>query len=356
MKYKIYCIADIHFGKKDDIRLFNELQKFVEDIKKDKDANAIIICGDLFDRVVRMNEQASRLCINFVHMLNDISKERNVPFRILKGTKTHDFNQLVNFKALERNNINFRVIDTCQEEMLFADFSVLYIPEEYMNDSEEYYKDYFNKNYDAIFGHATFEFSGYTHGEDCTERPIKSAPTFNSKIMSTITRVGIFGHIHGRCSSNDIYYCGSYSRFGFGEPDDKGYIILTIDDKEYSVKYVNNELAPSYLSVYLEDIPGEDMVAKMQYIEELKNKVDFLRVLARNTSESDVTLMKQVMKNSDVKIEVKKKVETKKVQEEYQFIIERTMSEEETIQKFVEIKHGVTMNLDFIKNILSTSI
>ena len=105
-------IADIHFCKKDDEGLYARLKKyFIAKIEEEKDdLDYIVIAGDLFDRILKWNEIGSNIVLRFIEELIGLSIKYDFKIRILKGTKTHDFNQLNNFKYLESYSIHLHTI------------------------------------------------------------------------------------------------------------------------------------------------------------------------------------------------------------------------------------------------------
>jgi DNA repair exonuclease SbcCD nuclease subunit len=179
-------ISDIHFGDGDPVKLYEELDtEFFVYVKRiAKDLDLITMAGDLFHRKLSMNEISSKLVLKFVDKLLEICYENDIKLRFIKGTTTHDFNQLDNFKHHELN-FDFRIINTVECEEIFPDVYALYIPEEYMENPEEYYSEYLppadGAKYDIIVGHGTFDFVAFENQQQESERPIKNAPVFKYK-------------------------------------------------------------------------------------------------------------------------------------------------------------------------------
>lgn len=110
---KLVNISDIHIGKKDDIKLEKELKIFLDYVNdKYKEIDILTISGDLFDRVLTANEYGTVLAINFVKSLLEVTSKNDIPLRIIKGTRSHDFNQLDILKFLSKENKElFRIIE-----------------------------------------------------------------------------------------------------------------------------------------------------------------------------------------------------------------------------------------------------
>jgi DNA repair exonuclease SbcCD nuclease subunit len=362
---KLYglAIADIHFGKKDDVKLSEELQEhFIPKIEKEKhDIDYVIVSGDLFDRVLRMNEVGSNICIRFVSQLLDLSIKYDFKLRILKGTKTHDYNQLNNFKTFEAKHYpRFRIIDTVETEEIFEDIHFLYMPEEYMDNQEEYYKEFFEleegAKYDMIFFHGMFDFVGYVPDSE-SERHIKSAPTYNSdQIADLVYGKAIGGHIHTRHVYKDkIEYTSSFSRFAYGEDKPKGFLEVFYDPEtlECETVFIENTSAPMYITVNIEEIEGETLQDKLYIINGLKEEYGNVKVKAKNVTDEDVSAMKVLVANdNNVKLDIKRSDIEEKIDEEYVFIIEKRYPLPKTIQEYVRLKQDVTLDLATIEKIL----
>jgi DNA repair exonuclease SbcCD nuclease subunit len=356
-------IADIHFGKKDDVALYDELKKyFIPKVEKEGETlDYVIVSGDLFDRILKMNEVGSNLCIKFILELLDLALKFDFKIRILKGTKTHDFNQLNNFKSLETKHYpRFRVINTVEEEEIFPETFFLYLPEEYMDNPEEYYKPFFEleegTKYDMVFFHGTFDFVGYIPNIE-SERHIKNAPIFKAEqIADIVYGKAIGGHIHTRhVYQNKIEYTSSFTRFCFGEDKPKGFVEVFYNQEtlECNSKFIENEDAPAYITVNMEDLHGT-LEEKLVIISQLKEDYENIRIMAKDLSDEDVSAMKSIIsKDEDVKLDIKRKDIEDTVEEEFMFIINREYDLPNTIQRYLKIKLSKELPLDVINKAIS---
>lgn len=355
-KLHIIVISDIHFGRKDDKRLYEELQsEFIPHI--DENLDLLVIAGDLFDRVVKLNEMASIYVFKFIDQLYKLSKIYNFKIRLLQGTKTHDFNQLQNFRGYEDEDDRFGIAEEVCEEEIFEGLDVLYIPEEYVEDADEYYKEFFNNKYDMIFFHGTMDFAGFA-GHIKETKNIKQAPNFKSdKIASLVRSIAIGGHIHIKQSyNNKIYYTGSFSRFNFGESESKGFYYLTYDPttKNTAVKFIKNKLAPEYVTIKLSDVPG-NLEEKIKNIELLKEDYENIRIEVseeeKNSNETVVEAIKNLT-DDNVKLKVdnsfKENYDTR-----YDFILKKELSLEETIKKYVQMTKNKNLDVQIIKKLIT---
>ena len=373
------AIGDIHFGINESTRLFKELHQFTDYLKNDKEINFVVFTGDFFHRRLMANEPAVNYGISFFIDVFNIMKEReNGTIRMIQGTRTHDLNLPYNIfsKFQEDDSVNFRIIEKVEKESIDG-FNFLYIPEEYPQDSDEYYKPFREGKYDAIFGHGTWDFvamqSQIEHGN---RTDILSAPVFIWKDWKDcIDKNGfvLFGHIHGRNTlGKKIFYPGSFTRWNFGERSEKGFAVFEIEKElgetiSYNVKYINNTEAPVYEVFQLKDIVKDIEKASAddirQEIEKLLEKFDNIRLDVVSLSEEKVKILKEHYQNNpNVKLETRGRKtnqlkdtedeELNKEFEKYHYITKKQLPLPETVQRFCKEELNVELDLDTIKNIL----
>ena len=163
MNYKMLVVGDIHFGYYPPELLYKEFQLIIETIKEEA-PDAVIIAGDYYDTKLSMASAHSVYSIKAFSDLIKVCENMDIKVRQIKGTNSHDpENQLKNLAQIANSSkCDYKLFLTVDEEELFPGMSVLYIPEEYMEDSKEYYKDYFNKKYQLVFGHGMFEETNFS--------------------------------------------------------------------------------------------------------------------------------------------------------------------------------------------------
>jgi len=354
---KIAHIADVHWGAINPKKLYNDLKtEFVDYIKEIEDLDMIMILGDYFDKKIPLTDQSSILGIKFLNQLCSYTKKKNIEIRLIRGTKTHDFNQLDNFKSLESTFSNFRIINTVSEE-IFNGLKFLYVPEEYMNDQEEYYREFKNNTWDCVYGHGTWDVFAFQNQISESERMIKGSPVFMYNEWDPIVKYDIiFGHIHVKNDHKKLHYPGSFERWCYGEEKEKGFLIQTIDLKnEVSlIQTIKNTKATEYTTVTLSNMvnENEDLKDTISKIEALKKDNSNFRVkVSKDMSLEDLNILKETFSNENsIRIElqsVKEQVQ-EKVLEEYDFLGNDVS---ENIQAFIKEKFGKDISLDEINEI-----
>lgn len=245
---RILAIADLHIGAiKDGNYIYNVTTDIFEKELVVKHCDMVVFLGDYFDKLFRANDENVALAINIMTNLVNICKQRKIKIRMITGTESHDMHQYTLFNYhLSSKDIDMRVINTVTEETI-AGCKILYVPEEYMNDKHEFYKDtiYSGKKYDYIFGHGVIAEGMPMVNRSSSEKASseKKVPIFRSGALSSISKVTLFGHYHCYTDMGDnCYYVGSLFRWCFGEDITKGYMIIDND----KVEFIENEAAYEY--------------------------------------------------------------------------------------------------------------
>lgn len=375
MKYKGVMIADIHFGALPVERLYNELEIFLDFIEK-KSLDFIIILGDWFDKKINLNSKDAKYSTVFFERICQICIDNDIKLRIIQGTESHDNSQLEVLEILAKNKpVDFKVFYEVEEEELFPDFNVLYVPEEYINSIDEKYGKYMNKKYDMIFGHGMIQEVKFAALIQSSETTMKKAPIFKSKMLCDMCYGPIFfGHIHTKDIFNDrLYYVGSYSRWKFGEEEDKGfyYVKYENDTKEFEAKFIVNNKAMKYdtIEIYEKESGFYKLNTENQikYIQNLIKsfEYDFLRLqfYIPQGYENENLLINMVnesfgkYKNLKLDFKVNSKIKSKREVEEkinllldkYGFIFDNKIDTYTKINKFILEKYNKDISVEKIK-------
>lgn len=378
MLYKLLVIGDIHFGYYPAELLYKEFKLVINNITKDIDV--VFIAGDYFDNKLSLSSKHSIYAIKTFCDILDKCEQTNTKLRMIRGTASHDpENQLVNLSSIAKSSkVDFKLYLTVGEEELFPDFNVLYVPEEYMENKDEYYKEFFNKKYQCIIGHGMFEETNYVTNKTLN---MKKYPVFNSAFIEKICDGPIiFGHIHkSQKIRNRIMYTGSFTRSRYGEEEDKGFIISTYETENNSTdfKFIVNDKATKFDTVSILDtseIFSLLLNEQIQFIKDMIStyKKDKLRIKINIPKTYDntkvfidsVTTVFGNMENVDIVIMDNSKEETKQKTKEivdklmlkYNFIFDKSISYEEKIQQFIYNKKGEKIDLENIRKIINGNV
>lgn len=367
----IATLADVHFNAIKPDKIYKQLNEVFLNYLKNHQIDLIVIAGDFYHSIVSLNSYSAKLSMEFMNNLVSVAKHTGIKFiRIIKGTSSHDNNQLENFRIFEnRDDVNLKIFDVVSDENI-GDYRILYIPEEYMKNVDEFYSDYFCNIYDVIFGHGMFRETAFTASKQESAITLSKAPVFESARMCGIcTGPIIFGHIHTRCSIRDrITYVGSFSRWVYGEESPKGFLVTVLkDDGTFTNEFIENTLAERYDTITVTDVYKYTDNPE-RFVNEMKAFLkDHLRIIIVLTGEHDYAyvvsfLREYYSKKPEYKLQIVDKTEiTRQVEQEkriddlmekYKFIFDSNISRPEKISKFIKVRDKSDVSIDKIETIL----
>lgn len=363
-------IGDIHFGVPNvDPKLEYQILKeqFIDKISDMNILHAIFITGDLFDRRVMANSDTVYYTSLFIQELVEVAIRKQATILLLKGTDSHDSNQLKLFyHYLEDYRVDFRIVETIKFEII-NNVRILCIPELY--DVPEYTYDVVFK-YSGLYDQCVFH--GTVNGSVYGNNTIATARLFDIEDFKNCCGPIIGGHVHtGGCFSSHIYYTGSPIRYKFGEENPKGFLICVqdLDTHEY-ITHLEEIKSFRYDTILLDDLINTDPKDAIAYINSLKqNKgIDFLKVkFLQDLPDDFINIINSYYKNKkDVKIcfeyDKKSKVMKKNIEEldsmsEYNFILDKTLTEYDILTRYINIQKGYEyISVENLKKILEEDI
>ncbi len=290
--FNLIQFSDLHIGnkfitKRDIDELMNNIVKSITD-----DNTAILFTGDLLHHRVALDSEPASLAVDLLNRLDTL----DVPTVILQGTKSHDMNYMEVINSRIFKNIVF--IDSLSEITIVPKnhsdrpLSVLCVPEEYMDDMNDYYKDtvFSDKFYDVVMFHGTItdvaKFNSMIESQ-----PFKKAPLFKKSDFWKVTNIVIAGHIHEEQEyySGDKYlnYCGSWGRMNHGSESDKMMKVihtqlkddnsLVVEKVDNIINTVTNEFKTYIVSLISE--AGDILTISNQFDKKLVKKLSFSELL-----------------------------------------------------------------------------
>lgn len=377
----IATIADIHFGAMNPKRLYDELQLFLEEIENVPKIDLVVVAGDLFNNRLSVNGDHAKYCIKFCADLFKIAMNKSSKVIFLKGTESHDNDQLSMLYSMKNmTECDFEIIETVTDKEILPNLNVLFIPEEYMENKDEYYKDYFDKKYDFIFGHGLVDKALFIASIQESEFTRPNAPIFSADLLSDITHGSVyFGHVHKGMDYRKFRYVSSFSRWAFGESEAKGFYITTYDTDTKEIvkeKFIENILAPRYDTVKIfddsslfKDRPHVLVQNLLKFSED--HTRDNLRIEIHIPGDYEepnllVSLLNETFKQSRVKLKIvntlKAKVQEKakeKIHElmtKYKIIFDRKADVPSKLSEYIRLNTGRNIPLDKIKSYLHMDI
>lgn len=378
MVVKGLCISDIHFGLPCTERIYQELSQ-LKDFINNNELDVIHINGDYFDRKLVFCEPASIIAMQFFYELRELCIKKKIKLRIIHGTEGHERMQTEMFRTLKSKYLDMKIFNTVTEEELFPGFNVLYIPEEYPVDSEEYYKEYKNKEYQALMGHGMWDFAAAAQSviDEADRKDTKTAPVFKySEWEKTIPHgMAIFGHIHLRMvHKKKVFYPGSFTAWDFTDISKKGFAYYTYNTEKgvYNVRLIDNNQIPifktqSILNLGL-DLNNCEIDDIQRAIEPLAENADYFRLDVSGLPLDKLEIVKRMFKDDrkiTVKIIDKKRPIINQSDKDrymrYEYLLREKLPIDETILKFIQDdlsdKPGAKdITLEMVSNIIKEEV
>lgn len=256
---KIVFLSDLHFGHKriPGEHIYNNLKTYA--YPKLKECDVCILCGDTFHSLLDFNNPVSKYVILFINELFYLSIQYNFSIRILRGTYSHDRNQLsfiqkCAYRYTNNNKIDLKIYDTISvdSEMINnTKLDILYLPDDlhYKNEDELFdyiYTLFSEKNIskvDIVVGHGYCQYV-VPFGN------MVSSLVYSTHKLKSISRYGAyFGHVHTPSIYTDkddwfIVYIGSFERMRYGEEENKGFIYTEYNNACVNTFIVNENTIP----------------------------------------------------------------------------------------------------------------
>lgn len=379
-------IADQHFGVIGAEELYLEHDKIFFEYLKSDIFDVIFIAGDFFDHILYLNEShANKACL-FMDRLFEEARRMNSKIRIIYGTESHECNQYSIFlNRVHTENLDIKVIRHVEEEELFPDIWVLYLPEEYIYNKDEYYKDFFTgeEKYNYIIGHGVIQelmsdASFHMNRSSKTSARAK-VPVFTSReLLENCCGEVYFGHYHVNSSIKDrIFYVGSFTRWCYGEEAPKGFYSIEFKKDKYHHEFIENTMAKKYNTItYGYENPifhdKESMEKEIKKVRQLVDKgmIDNVRLVMNipedyQDAESTIVMMGEQFKGQDkIKVKITNGYvnKTKKINKEYltetmkkySYIFDKSMPISEQAHNFIKTKFNEDIPADIIEWHLKT--
>ena len=367
-KIKGLLFADLHIGAMNVEKQYEEIENTIFNSIKKYKPDYIISLGDFFDHKASLNDSLSYYSFLVFTKIISLCEELNITpkIRFVYGTESHEWNQ---YKIIEtyKTNLDIKVVHYCEEEELFPDFHVLYIPEEHLYNKGEYYNNFLSntKKYDYIFGHGVIRevMKEAAIINDSATSSRKKVPVFSTGELTYACKGQVyFGHYHINTNINDeVFYCGSFNRWCFGEEEPKGiYYVEKVND-EYENKFIENTMTEVFKTIsfgydnnIFKDI--NIMNDKLSHIENMINDGVFDKVRFEfnipTTADNPEYLMKIIKDkykfNNDVKVNIvhgyndekkkKNKEEIEKWDIENAPIFDKNKSIEDKVSFFISLE------------------
>lgn len=355
-KFKVFVsIADIHIGIKhisaDELK--SQLKThFIKVLKQMKYLDGIFILGDILHTIVSLNSDYSELYFWLIDQIYKIAKKRSSVVIILRGTKSHDNDQLASIRPYVNNDdgVDFRIYETIEETTIWGDYKVLILPDVKVKKNEEVER-YLTKakKYDLILGHGLIDSMKF-FVQESENMPVKTYEYKVGDLVASCKGPVLFGHIHQYQRHSNFWYVGPFTLLERGGID-AGFVVCGIYDKDRSKFRVEHYLNPDSASYHefkvskhlIDNYPIDEIIEALDSLiaDAKPNDLITLRIVRGDERDSaDKVLMLESRYRNDRRISIVKKVKT--AQEE-----ETEKKQEERKEKYAYVMDG-TLELSAI--------
>jgi DNA repair exonuclease SbcCD nuclease subunit len=260
-RLRYLVLSDVHLGSKNNPteEIIANLDTFFEDYSPKSDhckLDIIFIAGDLFDRLLDMDDENTHLIKLWLDRLSRFCSRENISLRILKGTPSHDWNQSSQAETvwkISQTPGDFKYIDILSiEYMEKHDIHVLYVPDEWAATTQETLDQV--KTLMAEMQLKTVDIA-IMHGLFNYQLPGVGKTTSKHDELSYLELVKYFiniGHIHTHSTYERILAQGSFDRLTHGEEEPKGAMLMILDpDDGNKFFFLENKKAKIFKTITL---------------------------------------------------------------------------------------------------------
>ncbi len=337
---KILNVSDVHLGhhKTKTDYIISNLKSVIHYLIENENIDLLSIAGDLFDRRLWSDDSDIGLILSYIFELIQLCHKKKTSIRILKGTPSHDWNQLNLIKIIYENigeKVDFKYFDDVAieyNERLKK--TILYIPDEWGMTAEytfNYVKRLLKENnlsqVDLAIMHGMFDYQVAS----LPNMPFSKAVHKSSDYLSIVKYYIFVGHIHTFSSFERIIAEGSFDRLAHGEEEPKGCVLLNLDDdlSKCSFQFIENKNAKIYKTI---EVKQKDINKALDYIEKQIYKYpkdSYIRLMVNKDSPLLSVYDKFVLKHLDYNFS--KKIIDSKVNETKESLVKEFKKSNVTI-------------------------
>lgn len=331
-EYKIIAaIADIHIGVRHitAATLKQQLKDhFLQVLKDLKHLDLICILGDILHSALSLNSDYSELYLWFINKVYKIAKQRKCAVIIIRGTRSHDNDQLQNIRSYINNDdgVDFRIYETFAETTIWDNYKLLILPDiqvKKKSDVEKYLTE--DKKYDLILGHGLIDRMRYFI-QDSETMPTHTYEYSVEKLIDSCKGPVLFGHIHQyQCILDHFWYVGPFTLLERGGID-AGFAICGIYDKDRTKFRVEHYINPDSATYYeikitkkiLEQEPIDKIIEAIDDIikdAKLNDLISLKITRGDNLESSDKVAILENRYRKDRRFSIVKKIKSKREEE-----------------------------------------
>lgn len=257
MKPNLYgaSVSDVHLGhpKTSTEHIIANLRRAFPDVESTHQLDVIFFGGDLFDRLLSLNQIDVCLILEWAGRLFQMAEQHQIHIVIMEGTPSHDWGQQRYLEVLKRLGIGKDYVHFIQDLSIVhfpdLDANVLFVPDEWAPETDDTWMQVREllrvqnlEQVDFTILHGAFDYQLPEHVK---------APKHVTERYQQVTRHYVFGaHIHTPSVRGNVRVNGSFDRLSHNEEEDKGHWRFRIcEGKPDQVRFHVNEGAKVYKTI-----------------------------------------------------------------------------------------------------------
>ena len=267
MKITKLHISDIHIGRRKNTQMIQTMMKMLNEKIDPTEIDYISLSGDIFDRLLSFDSKRALESVDWIYDLADYCYKYNIKLRILKGTHSHDRNQLEMLEKIlvrgypELDFIYINEIMVVKE----TDHTCLYLPDEIRPTALDIFsaakatisKACLEKT-DSIIMHGSFKHSsGGTTGVNIHNE---------EDILSLCTGYVVAGHVHKHQVYGRIITPGPVERLSHNHEDPTGMIItreFPTRPEDNLYEFIENDNAKIFKTIDVKSTVYSDLLQEI---------------------------------------------------------------------------------------------
>lgn len=268
---RVASTSDHHLGHRNTptSHILDNLDIAFPDNEATGQLDLILFGGDLFDRLLTLDDPDVELIKQWINRFLRMCKRRNIIVRFMRGTPSHDWTQnwLVMAEEIDSKiGAKVRYVDTLSIEYIDElGINVLYVPDEWRPETDDTWAEVCQllqqqglQQVDFSVIHGCFNYQLPEH--------VKVPMHIPERYMGITSGYVLGAHIHKPSTyGKNVLVNGSFDRISHGEEEDKGHwrIVLRPGGTNEAT-FVVNENARTYITVDCTGMPVEDALATIR--------------------------------------------------------------------------------------------
>lgn len=262
--FYVASLSDIHLGhpKTTTDHIITNLRREFPDVESTHKLDAIFFGGDLFDRLLSLNQFDVAIILEWAGLLFQMAERNKIHLYIMEGTPSHDWGQQKILEVLKKLGMGKHYVHFVNELSIVynadLDINILFVPDEWRPEPDDTWMEVRQllmekglEQVDFTLLHGAFDFQLPEHVK---------VPKHTTERYQSITRHRVYGaHIHTSSVRGNVRVNGSFDRLSHNEEEDKGHWRLRFRDGQIvDEKFHVNKHAKVYTTI---DLTGMELEA-----------------------------------------------------------------------------------------------